>query len=55
MRRSTIEITFDLLDKRQDSMQVLVGLDSGGMITVFPKRAMTVLTLVVFLRGSARD
>ena len=34
-------------------MQVLVGFDCGGMVTVFPKRSLAVFALVVFLRRAA--
>jgi hypothetical protein len=34
---------------------VLVGFNSGGVITVFPERAMPVLALIVFLRRSPGD
>ena len=43
------------IDVDQTAMQVLVGLDGGGMITVFPERAMPVLSLVVLLRGAPCD
>ena len=36
-------------------MQVLVGFDSGSMITVLPKRSLPRLSLVVFLGGAARN
>jgi hypothetical protein len=35
----------------RSSMQMLVGLDCGGMIAVFPKCAMPVLALIELLRG----
>jgi len=34
-------------------MQVLVGLNSGGMVAVFPKRSLPVFALIVFLGGAA--
>jgi hypothetical protein len=43
------------VDIDQTAMQMLVGLDGGGMIAVFPKCAMPVLALIELLRGSARD
>jgi hypothetical protein len=43
------------VDVDQTAVQMLVGLDGGGMIAVFPKCAMPVLALIVLLRGSARD
>jgi hypothetical protein len=43
------------VDVDETAMQVLVGLDCGGVITVFPERPMTVLALVMLLRGSACD
>ena len=43
------------VDIEQTALKVFVGFDGGGMITVFPKRAMPVLALVVLLRGSACD
>ena len=36
-------------------MQVLVGFDGGGMIAVFPEWPMSILALIVFLRGAAGD
>jgi hypothetical protein len=36
-------------------MQVLVEFDSGGMITIFPKRSLTILALIVRLRGATSD
>ena len=36
-------------------MQMLVDLDGGGMITVFPKRALHSPSLVVLLGGAPRD
>ncbi len=36
-------------------MQVLVGFDRGSVITVFPKRAMSLLAVIVFLRRPAGD
>jgi hypothetical protein len=33
-------------------MQVLVGPDRGGMITIFSERSLTPFALVVFLRGA---
>ena len=43
------------VDIDQTAMQMLVGLDGGGMIAVFPKCAMPVLALIELLHGSARD
>ena len=43
------------VDIDQTAMPMLVGLDCGGMIAVFPKCAMPVLALIDLLRGSARD
>jgi hypothetical protein len=39
----------------QTVMQVLIRFDRGSVITVFPKRAMSVLALIVFLRRPAGD
>jgi hypothetical protein len=36
-------------------MQVFVGFDRGGMITVFPERPVSILPLVVFLCRSPGD
>ena len=36
-------------------MQVLVGFDSGSMITILPERSLPRLSLVVFLGGAARN
>ncbi len=34
---------------------MLVGLNSGGVIAIFPERALLAFALVVFLRGAASD
>ena len=36
-------------------MQVLVGFNGGGVITIFPERPVPILPLVVFLRRSPGD
>ena len=36
-------------------MQVLVGFNGNGVITILPERPMSILALVVFLRGAAGD
>ena len=36
-------------------MQMLVGLDCCGMISIFPERSAARLALVVFLRGTSSD
>ena len=36
-------------------MQVLVGLNRGGVIAVFPERSLPVFALIVFLGGAAGD
>jgi hypothetical protein len=41
------------LNVHETSMQMLVGFNSGGMITVLPKRPLPSFALVVFLSGAA--
>jgi hypothetical protein len=36
-------------------MQVLVDLDGGGVITIFPERALVTFALVILLRGAPCD
>jgi hypothetical protein len=37
------------------AMQMLVGLNSGGVIAVFPERPLLAFALVIFLRGAPGD
>jgi hypothetical protein len=37
----------------ETAMQVLIGLKSRGMISVFPERSLPPFTLVIFLRAGA--
>ena len=39
----------------QTTMQVLVGFNGGGVITIFPECALPAFALVVFLRSATRD
>jgi len=43
------------VDVNQAAMQVFVGLDRRGVITVLPERPVSILALVVFLRRSPGD
>ena len=43
------------VDVDQTAMQVLVGFDSRGMITVFPERSLPPFALIVFLCGASSD
>jgi len=43
------------VDVNNTPMQMLVGLDRGGMITVFPKCSLPTFALVVFLRCASRN